>query len=410
MINQKRQPIKKIATPQPTKKSEFFWLLGLFVFWRLGLFLLAYAAPLFLKYQPSFPYVNMLVASGLPRWLYSWANFDGVHYLTIARQGYFGTGLIQAFFPVFPFSLKLIHQFTGLNLITIGLLISNLSTLVSLLLINASLKLWRFSWRQRFIVLITFLSLPGSLFLGAVYTEGLFVMLVWLNLYLVAQKKYWWASLVALVASATRLTGVFLVLPIIYDYLAQRGLLQHWSQAKKIFHYQNLSRLFYFSFVGSLGLLGYMFYLNQVYHDPLYFLHVQHEFGLDKAETIILYPQVLWRAFKILLTVCPFNLKYLTYVEEFLGGTVGLGLILWSWQIKKMPRYVFWLSLAFFFLPTMIGTFSSMSRYLLPAASLPLSFLLIEQKNRWLFVFTLIGIIGLLLINTVMFIQGYWVA
>jgi len=400
------------------KKNQLISIIFLFLIWRIGLFVLACIAPYFLTYKPSFPYADMLAQSQLPAWIYSWANFDGVHYLTIAKQGYQGVGLIQAFFPVFPFLLRLGHQLTGWHYILVGLVISSVATLASLFFINATLKIWGFQWRLRLLTLIVFLGLSGSLFQGAVYTEGIFIMLVWFNLYLVAKKQYFLASLVTMIASATRLTGVFLVIPIVLSYLSDKLEISSWQDLKiqniklkvKKAGFKPFWQSFLFVLVGSLGLLVYMAYLTQNYHDPLYFLHVQNEFGLGKEEKIVLYPQVVWRGLKILLTVKVYDLKYFTYLQEFFWGTVGLGLILISLKLKKVPKYVLMLSLFLFFLPTTIGTFSSMSRYILPAASLPLSFLVIYQKNRWLFLLALIGIIGLLAVNTVMFIQGYWVA
>ncbi len=389
----------------PSRRKETLVILSLFALWRGILFLLAYLAPRFLVYKPSFPYASELAASGLPAWIYSWANFDGVHYLTIARQGYQGVGLIQAFFPVFPFLLKLGHELTGWHYIVIGLLVSNLATLASLFLINATLKVWQFAWKSRLVAMITFLALAGSLFQGAVYTEGLFIFWVWLVLYLVTTKRYFLASLVTLVASATRLVGVFLVLPIVMAYLGDNLK----SKIQKA-GFRPFFKAGILAFVGSLGLLAYMTYLSKNYGDPLYFLHVQHEFGAGREERLISYPQVVWRGLKILYTVRPIDLRHLTYLQEFFWGTVGLGLICLSFKLKQVPRYVLFVSLAFFFLPTLTGTFSSMTRYLVSAPALILGFLYLYQSHRRLFILSLAGIIGLLVINTVMFIQGYWVA
>ncbi len=95
--------MKKI--PSFTLK-EFIFLVLFFIIWRFGLFILGGTADYFLRYNPSFPfYDNVLVLQNVPRWLYSWANFDGVYYVIIAEKGYVGTGLVQAFFPLLPYVL-----------------------------------------------------------------------------------------------------------------------------------------------------------------------------------------------------------------------------------------------------------------------------------------------------------------
>ena len=410
---------------QPTRLKQSLVILGLFAFWRLGLFLVAYLAPRFLAYKPSFPYADMLAQSGLPAWLFSFANFDGVHCLTIARQGYKGVGLIQAFFPVFPLSLRLGIRL-GIDPIIFGVALSSLATLATLYLINATLKQWGFIWPKRLVTIFAFLVFPGSLFLGALYTEGLFLLWVWLNLYLVAKKRYFLASLVAGIASATRIVGVFLVIPPVLAYLNETCFLKlkfsfkNLKASLKLYLNQCLLQVkkrpktpfvaIFLTLIGGLGLFVYMFYLFKNFHDPLYFWHVQNEFGLGKEEKIVLYPQVAWRALKILVTVHVYNLKYFAYLQEFLWGTFGLVLILLTLSLKKVPFYVFLLSLMFFLLPTTAGTFSSMVRYIMLAPSIPLGFLAIYNRSRLLSFLIFAVIIGLLAINTAMFIQGYWVA
>lgn len=99
----------------------------LFIFWRVLLFLVAYLSGKYLVFDPSFPYSDtLLVKSGLPSWIWSFANFDGVHYLTIAKSGY-SAQFTQAFFPVYPGIISLISRIIQYdNFIIIGLLLSNL--------------------------------------------------------------------------------------------------------------------------------------------------------------------------------------------------------------------------------------------------------------------------------------------
>ena len=51
--------------------------LGIFLIWRIGLFFIAAIGEKILSFSPSFPYSDIyLIPSGLPHWLWSFANFD----------------------------------------------------------------------------------------------------------------------------------------------------------------------------------------------------------------------------------------------------------------------------------------------------------------------------------------------
>lgn len=160
--------------------------------------------------------------------------------------------------------------------------------------------------------------------------------------------------------------------------------------------------------VGSLGLIGYMAYLAKTFGDPLYFLHVQSEFGAGRTEGFVSYPQVLWRSIKILLTAEPWTLRYYTYVLEFLAGFIGLiGLLVASMKVRL--SYIIF-ALGAFFTPTFTGTFSSMPRYIL--VCFPLYFILMNLLvDRPRLRTIILGVFSIsLVVNTVMFIQGYWLS
>ncbi|MBD3279686.1 MAG: hypothetical protein GF390_03175 [Candidatus Pacebacteria bacterium] len=393
------------------KLTEISKITGLFLVWRTGLLIISWLANQLLSYQPSFPYSqDVLANSQLPQWLYSWANFDGVHYLTIAQKGYHGTGLIQAFFPVYPLLIKTVAQLTNLThfsaLIISGLAISNLSLWLLLILLYYLVKK-HFTVKIAWLTLVMLLIFPSSFFLGAVYNEALFLTLL-IGSFLAAEKKHWWlASILAGLASATRVVGVFLIPALLITLWQQQS--TNTQVSPVVFVQKNWNKILIIM-TGSLGLLGYMFYLQLRFQDPLYFLHVQSEFGAGRQENLILYPQVVWRSIKILLTTRPFNWKYYSYLQDFIIGIGGLGLIIWSWLKENLPLSYIVFALLAFLTPTLTGTFSSMPRYAL--VCLPIFLYLAKKlsKNKFqLIVYLLISLI-FLLINTILFIQGYWVA
>lgn len=379
-------------------KKRIVFILLAFLAWRFGLQTLTAVADRVVPYAPTFPYSSTLLPQFTSiRAVYSWANFDGVHYLTIAEKGYKGTALIQAFFPLYPKLMSFMGSSNG-NYLFSGLFISHVAALVSIFLLFALLKPYAQSNTRIRTVLLLFLF-PTSFYFISLYTESLFLMVV-LAAFLCAQKKHWlWAAVFAGLASATRVVGLAVVVALLVEYAVQKK----WKLTiKDIPHLALIS-------LGSLGLLCYMLYLYIVFHDPLLFLHVQSEFGGGRQESMVILPQVLWRALKILV-YSDINWRWWTSLQEFVYTVAFFTTVLWAY-IKKYTVPLSWLvfSILCLTLPTLTGNLSSMPRYVLTV--FPVFFIWAGQRmswQKWVLIFGLF-IVGLVL-NTILFLQGYWIA
>lgn len=379
-----------------------------FVVWRAALFFFGWLAQYVFRYAPSFPYADsILLPSQLPQWLYSWANFDGVHYLTIAEKGYVGTGLIQAFFPLLPAILMrgISLLFGGqLHLLAFGLVLTNIFALLSVWVWFAFLR-DQLSERSAWFGTLLLLCFPTSFFFGALYTESLFFLTV-IGAFLAARRQHWaLAGVLTILATSTRVVGIFLV-PALCVELWIQWRSTHTTQLTDFLkeRWQSICWIV----LGSAGLLGYMGFLWRTFGDPIYFLHVQSEFGAGRSEGFVIYPQVIWRSIKMLLTVVPDSWRYYTLVLEFFAGSLGMIALLLA-AVKTRISYVLF-ALGAFVLPTLTGTFSSMPRYIL--VCFPIYLLIIrltEGRPRLQWIILGMSAISLVL-NCMLFIQGYWVS
>jgi len=364
-----------------------------FVCWRILLFLNSYAGSVLLPFQPRFPYSDIyLIPSGLPSWIWSFANFDGVHYLTIARQGY-SAQFTQVFFPVFPLVLSLFEKiFHFLPSLWVSLTFSNLLFLVSLFVFKKLLALdYR---RQDFKWILVFLLLfPTSFYFGSLYTEGLFLLFVFSSLLLARKKNWLLSSLFAALASATRFVGIFLLPALLYEW--------YLSKKKNIIYSPVL-------YIAPLGLVAYMIYLQISFADALYFWHAQPVFGAFRSGTgIILLPQVFWRYYKILTTVSVQSLAFWIPLSELVSILFAIAsLILAHHKNVRLSYLIYsWPSLI---LPTLTGTLSSMPRYILIIFPIFIVFGLIKSKVVKYLLLTSFFI--LLVIYTILFTRGFWVS
>jgi len=370
-------------------KKILKWLATVFLIWRLGLEVAVWLEGKFLPQKSGYLGPSVL------------ANFDEVHYLWIAQNGY---GLYQqAFFPLYPWLIRWLAGFIH-NYLFSGLVISHLAFFASLYLLY---RLLLFDFSEKFVrrVIILLLLFPTSFFFASFYSESLFFFLMIAAFYFARKGKWLVAGIFGALASATRLVGIFL-LP---------ALLVEWKEQKKIQNpkskIQNDNLKFrilqvFSIFLTPLGLIFYMRYLAVNWGDPLLFADVQEHFGAQRVSgKIILLYQVFWRYFKMILTTKPDPLYFVVWLE-LLTAVGFLALLIWGYFQKIRPSWLIFGILAYL-LPTLSGTFSSLPRYVLVIFPGFVGLGLLVEKYRWGKILYLIFAI-LLLISTAFFTWGYW--
>jgi hypothetical protein len=322
------------------------FLIRTWLVWLVVLTLFSFFVALRYQYFFTYPRFQKLIRLGLEnRFIWSWGGFDGVHYLDIAASGY-ATGLTEAFFPLFPLILSF-FKWTG-NLLISGLI---LNRFLSLIVVYLFYKLARLDYSKlvaRKSLLLLFLF-PTSFFLISLYNESLFLILI-LSSFLLARKQKWFsASLLAGLASATRLVGIFMFPALLFELYQQKKLKPRYI------------------LIISASLLGiglYMLYLYQKFGDPFRFLTVQADFGASRSSTkLILLHQVFWRYLKMILTVDLRSILFYRVSLELLSGLATPIILFLSRKKIRLSYLIFgWLA---YFTPTLTGTFSSLPRYVL---------------------------------------------
>jgi len=151
-----------------------------------------------------------------------------------------------------------------------------------------------------------------------------------------------------------------------------------------------------------------MRFLQIQFGDPFMFFHVQPYFGAGReGDKLILLYQVFWRYFKMLWTVQKLSFTYFVVVLEFLVGLGFLALLFLGYRKRVCFSY---LVFAFFsyLTPTLTGSFSSMPRYALTL--FPCFITLGLTENKIIRYLLLVISFLLLIVCTILFSQGYWIA
>src|SRR5215212_1747902 len=212
--------------------------------------------------------------------------WDSAWYVTIAQQGYTwhpgaSGGTNVAFAPFYPFLLRVVSTFLGWvtfgwdwgqrtygTLIAAGLLVSNISFFVALVLLIRLLAP-RLGRGGAALVALALASLPLSFFFSALYTEGPFLMLA-LSSLLIARSEWRmkWpaAALVGMLACLLKFAGV-LILPVLaVEYLSQRG-----------WHLRRVRADVLWLGIVPLGLVLYMGFLWLRFGNPFAFMDSEYK-------------------------------------------------------------------------------------------------------------------------------------
>lgn len=188
-----------------------------------------------------------------------WARWDSVWFLRIAEHGYSAaSGAASAFYPLYPGAVAVLGRALFGHYVLAGILISLAAALGSFLLLHriAEERLGADGARRAVLYLAFF---PFALFLQAVYSESLYLLLTLAAFMLAERSRFLAAGAVTGLALLARPTGVAL-LPALA--------LIAWQERDRLRALASLA-------VAPVLFAAYPLYLWQAEGDPWAFLHAQ---------------------------------------------------------------------------------------------------------------------------------------
>lgn len=158
------------------------------------------------------------------------------------------------------------------------------------------------------------------------------------------------------------------------------------------------------------GLAGYMIYLQMSVGDPLAFYNLQLVVGEQHQRGVVLFPQLIYRYSKMVMGSENLSPLLTTILFELATGVIFMLLPIIGLFKKVRLSYLFF---AFFgyVLPTIQGSFSSLPRYVLILfPSFMILGILLKDLHLYLKAGLAIISLILLIVETSLFLRGYWVA
>jgi hypothetical protein len=186
--------------------------LQLFLLSRLAIWVIAAAAVLlFDPWNGRGPWDKPRLHDLGPDWLVNlWARWDSDWYIQIAQHGYVWPSSRPAFFPLYPLLVGPLGHVLGGHTVLAGVLVSLAAACGAVVLLHrlAAEKLGSAGALRAVLFLAVF---PTTLFLGAVYSESLFLLLSVAAFLLAERGRFWSAGLVGGLAALTRPAGLALI-------------------------------------------------------------------------------------------------------------------------------------------------------------------------------------------------------
>lgn len=378
--------------------------LGVFALTRLVFLVLTYFGVIL--FQSPFPHPPMTgpQISFLHSLLPSWNQWDARWYVAISQRGYgwknpAGTSP-SAFFPLFPLLIHVGVAVTHRSAQIVALTLSNLAYLAALLYLWR-LAAWEFSREVATRTVIYLSVFPSALFTFAGYTESLFLFLSVACLYYLRRDRWILAGVLGGLASATRVGGVLLTLPFLYQYARAHNF------SPRHMLRPGLAGLVLI----PAGLAAFMAYLHQAVGDPLAFSHGQ--VGWQKIVTPWLGAGVFETVRQLVIQpgasfFQAHNLLQLAVFVVFIAATVFMA--------RRLPVPYTIYTVAFWILtlasPAMAGgypvPFVSLWRYVLALFPVFLTFGLLGRSERFHTSYLVICT-ALLSLFTLLFVNGRWV-
>lgn len=371
-------------------KKYFF----LFLFWKFFILAAAFFASRIIPLQTDS--IARTVATGEPylRWVF--ANFDGVHYITIARVGYWFPNF--AFFPLYPILINIFYRVTQISHLQAAIFLSHFFLVVGVVYFY---KIVRLDYKKEIADRAVFLlfAFPLSFFYGAVYTDSLYFFLATASFYYARKGSWKKAGIFGFFAGLSRLVGIVLFVSLCIEWLLQNK--KKYASTKKLV--KDFFKTAYGLLLIPCAIVLYGLYLQIGFGDFFLFSKSMVVWG----QSDITFPlQTLYRYGKILL-LSEYSLSYARAVFELTATIFYFYLTLKT--IKVRLSYAVFVFLTLIIIP-FTGTLWGMPRYALHIFPLFLTLALLLTNRKFLFRVVVVIFFLLQGVLVALFTRGYFVA
>jgi hypothetical protein len=322
------------------------------------------------------------MSSSPTRYFETW---DTQPYLMLGRKGYQTGSAANAWYPLWPFCIRLFSHVTAGSYLAAGLILSNLLSIAALVFLHGYLSRSHDpDIADRTVMLM--LAFPGALFLLFPYSESLYLLLCVAVFFLLWKNDYRRAGIVSFFAALTRPVGVLWAIPL----------------AVHIFRNRKMPALIY----TVLPVFGYGCYLAIMYLSTgnAFAGFIPQDLFISHASVTKLFdPAGFIRTLTMPLSV-----------HDYLGSAIDRMwfclFIVSLFPLWKRDKVMFSYTLVMGLVPALTVSLMSFTRYslmLIPTFIIAADFF-VPAARKGLFYLTLAALFGIQIIFLIRHINFYW--
>jgi hypothetical protein len=341
---------------------------------------------LFVVAAKSYPILWDRHLNGARRWFEIWDQWDFGYYREIAESGYNSGDGSLAFYPLFPWLLRLV-AYVCKSYLFAGLIVSGIACIIAAMLLRRLVQLdYSASVATRSVWFL--LIFPTAYFLHAGYSESLFLAMA-LGSILAARVERWWlAGALGAFCWMTRGVGAVLVPTLMVEATQQHWLRRSWNW-----------RWLWIAIVPT-GFVVYLLINWRVAGQPFAFLQTrkvsfEQSFALPSAGI----RQAIWAQYPSAREA------EMVGAQELFFVALGFVCTIVSW-IKLRPAYATWMT-GNLILFTSVNFLQSIPRYTLTMFPIFILFALLARNRFWAGVITVWSLL-LFALFAVLFVRGEW--
>ena len=323
-----------------------------------------------------------------PFWYDKLLRWDAGLFAGIIRNGYAngpdaGGLTTTGSFPLYPLLSYGVKSLLGVDEYVALLLVANAASLATALLLA---KLFKDELGKETALLSSalFWFFPSSIFLSAGYSESLFLTLALLSFVLLRAERFVLAAMAAGLSLATRPVGLAMLPALLWD-MWRTG-----RSPKKIL----VPKMILCGLLALAGLLGFMAFLTLRFGDPFAFLTAQNAWHEPLSDRLL-----------SLSLLNPFQ-----HVNLKIGGWFFCFVALMVWSFWRLRTAVSLYGLGVLLIPYVtVGITDSADRFVMTCFPAFMCLGILCRKQPLLSVGLIAVFAALLLRNSALFAQWYWI-